>query len=472
MKEDKTTNTLMEQYPLLKKNVLLYNDNENSPLLINPYITSVKKVRHLTKNDTLLLGQLTGHKKTRDICNYLPIKEKKFLDSIKKWSSKRWNMLELLDKPIEEVRTIKAEEAKDRNILSQLRQELSSAQEASKDNYLLKEYHQKRICNALDQFEHVETTISHIYKEPHILLGGKNYGASFADVLMERGAIREGISVLEVGGGTGIFGKSFLDQIKNVAPKVYKNIKYSFFEISPVLLRSQREMSKTHSSVTTFIQGDIQNHNFGRKRFDIVISNEMIADLVTVKLKKGYLKDNTRLSENRKRAVSLIKKFRIDVSSAQEVFLFNLGAIEFLHTIKKILKPRGKAYVVEYGSEWWYPRALHLRGHTEYSIHFGFLAKVAKQLSLNPHISLLVDFLPFNKNIKVINYTSWHCINNELLPFLNQKRIPKMVYTKDMIKEKIGEILDKLSFIGLCDIQSKEVLMAPVEFCVLSLERK
>ena len=134
------------------------------------------------------------------------------------------------------------------------------------------------------------------------------------------------------------------------------------------------------------------------------------------------------------------------------------------------MKPGGKAYVVEYGSEWWYPRALQLRGHTEYSIHFGFLAKVAKQLNLNPYIASLVDFLPFNKGIKVINNISWFYINNLLLPFLNRQKIPKMVYTENMIKEKIGEIFDRLFFVGLCDVRSKEVLMSPVEFCVLSME--
>jgi len=463
---------LMERYPFLKKNVMVYDDKKDISLLMNPSRKSQQKLSLLSKNEALLLHQLGGNNKIKDICHNVPINEKLILDMLKKWSGKEWDMVTLLEVPLEEARIKIKEQTKYANIYRQWRQAMDSAKQASEDNSILKEYHKKEIRDAIEQFDGVETTVSHIYSEPHVILGGKNYGASFANVLMQKGIIREGIKILEVGGGIGLFAKSFLDEILNVAPQVYKNIKYTLFEISPALLKSQRQILKKHSNLTKFIQGDIETCDFKHKKFDLIISNEMIADLNTVKLKRSDIKRSSLTSEYKKRAASLIKKFKLNIGDAPKEFLFNLGAIEFLHDIKKILAVGGKAYIVEYGNEWSYPKASRLKGHTEYSIHFGFLMKVADQLNMDPRLIPLVDFLPFNKRIKVINATSFFLINDYLLPFLNRERIPKKVYTEEMLRKKIGEIFDRLSFVGLTYLGSREATLDPSVFFMLDLGLK
>ncbi len=462
----------VDKYPVLRKNVLVYADNKGILLLINPFSLSPQKLSLLSEKEFLLLKQLTGRNKIKDICQRLMLKEKEISKTLKKWSSKEHNLVVFLDKPLKEEKPKKEKKPGYADILRNVKMEIISAQQAKDDQNLLKEYHQEKIKNARQQFENIERTVSHTYSQPHILLSGRNYGEAFADILISADVFRKGMNIIEVGAGTGILGKSFLERIKKRKPKVYPTIQYTFFDLSPVLLRSQRQTLKDHRRITKFIRGDIENYDFKDEKFDLIISNEMIADLNTVKLKKRDFQDSNLLSTYKKRAISLIKEFNLNISDTPKEFLFNLGAIEFLLLLKRVLKHYGKAYIVEYGSEWSYPKAKHLKDHTEYSIHFGHLKEVAEKLKLHPKIICLKDFLPFNKKMKVINEASFSLINNYLLPFLGREKIPQTVYTPQMLKKKIGKVYDALSFVGFSYVGKGGALLDPAGFLVLKLESK
>ncbi|HLD82522.1 MAG TPA: SAM-dependent methyltransferase [Candidatus Omnitrophota bacterium] len=461
---------LREKYPLLKKNVMVYSDEERGHLLINPHSSFAKKLTPLADNETMILKQLNGQSKAKDICRFLRLGSKEVFKKLKKWSNKEWNMVMFLDAPIDKIRNEKIKGQRYAWILEDIYREFYSSQQANEDAGAMREYHQKKIKDAMQQFENIEMTVSHTYKDPHILLGGKNYGASFAEVLIHKGVIKEGVSILEVGAGTGIFGRSFLDEIKKTCPKAYRSIKYTFFDLSPVLLASQRRVSNAHRLRTEFILGNAQSHNFKNKTFDLIISNEMIADLRIVKLSKSNMGNSALVYGEKKRAIDLIKRFKLNVSDAPKEFLFNLGAAEFLLAIKRILRPGGEAYIIEYGNLWSYPKAVHLKGHTEYSIHFGHLKELARKINMSPRVTKLADFLPFNKKIKVVSYISWLHINEHLLPFLSYERLPYMAYTEGMMKEKIGKIFDRLDFIGFSYVGNKETLCDSGLFLVLSMK--
>ena len=222
-------------------------------------------------------------------------------------------------------------------------------------------------------------------------------------------------------------------------------------------------------SPSPLLWGDIEQFDFKQKQYDCIISNEVIADLSTVKLKKSEMEDFSRLSESQKKAVSLIKDFELDTTDAFEEFLFNLGAIELLKTIKKILKSGGRAYLIEYGNEWSYPQAVGLKGHTEYSIHFGFLKKAAECFGLQPNLTSLLEFLPFDKEAKILNDVSWILLSKYLLPFLKRESLPYTVYTEEMIRNKMGRYFDRLSFVSFTHLGCNEVVLDPADFQVLSL---
>ncbi|OGQ05644.1 MAG: hypothetical protein A2W61_00775 [Deltaproteobacteria bacterium RIFCSPLOWO2_01_44_7] len=448
------------RYPFLRRGILVYDDNKaNLSLILNPYQRSGAKITLLNSFERLILKRLTGQTTTSEMCKGLTIPEKEILSTLEKWANPEWNMVFLLNRPLEEIRVLEVKETKYRTVLNELKQEVASVKNAEEELNDLKQYHELKIQDPLTQFEEVETTVSHYFRKPHPILGGKNYGAALVGVLIQEGVIKKPMHILEVGGGTGIFGKCILDEVKKQMPETYREMSYHFLELSPALLKSQKEATQDHHEVTQFNQGDIERHDFKDKKFDLILCNEMIADLTTVKLNKNDLHP-------------LIHELRIDIQDAQNPFLFNLGAITLLKTIKQILKNGGHAYLIEYGSPHTYPIAAYLKDHTEYSIHFGLLERAAKNLSLHPILTNLSNFLPFDKEIQVIDDVSLALINNYLLPFLGRKKIPIMAYTEEMLKEKLGEIYQNLSLMEFFRVGSNEFTLDPARFWVLHLKKE
>jgi len=460
----------MFEYPHLKKGVMIYCGDEGNFLLINPYYVSSRKLSRLGNDESVILRKTTGSNTIKNISRSLKISEKDVLRVINKFSSPEWNAIELLDRSLARLKTKQIKGDGYRSIAKLLHSEFFIAKRFKEDSEAIKKYHRQEISDALEQFNAVELTVSHTYREPHVLLKYRNYGAAFADALIKKGAVRKGISILEIGGGTGILGKSFLDQTKEAAPEIYKTIKYVFFDLSPTLLKSQQKMSQGHRNIVRFIEGDIESYNFRDEKFDLIISNEMIADLNVVKLTQADIENPSVLTGDKRRAVDIISKYEINISGAPKEFLFNLKAIEFLILIKKILKPGGKAFIVEYGNQFKYSAPKVLKGHVEYSIHFGHLKRVAQKLHMLPKLSYLTDFLGFDKNTKVVDKISWFGINDYLLPFLKRKSLSKKVYTEKMIKEEIGSVFNRLSLVSFSYVGEGETLLDPGTFLVLELK--
>jgi len=462
--------TILSGYPLLRKDILLYED-KGLALLVNPYREGPQKLTYVSKNEALLFRQLAGNCKVKDLCRRLPMEKAEIMTLLKRWSGADQNAVRFLRVPIKKEQAVITRQAKDMAILSNYRAEVRSAEQASQDNGLaIKQYHRVKIRGALEQFENIEMTVSHFFRIPHAILGGKNYGASFCDILMRRGALKKGARILEVGGGTGIFAMSFLDQLQKASPKAYKSCTYALLDISPVLLEAQRKMLKPHRRLTRFVRGDIESKAFVKATFDLIISNEMIADLTAVKLTRADIKKDISLSKIKNKACSLIREFKITVSDAPQEFMFNLGAVGFLKTVKKILKPKGEAYIVEYGNRWSYPRAAYLKGHAEYSIHFGHLAQAAGKLGLNPVITSLLDFFPFDRAAAIMTSASYDGIKNCLLPFLGLPPMPDIPYTEDAMRKYGGEFFNRLSFVGLTRLGEGEHELDPAGFLVLNLK--
>src|ERR1700733_6154513 len=66
----------------------------------------------------------------------------------------------------------------------------------------LTEYHRDSIGDANEQFDHQETTLSHLLRVPHPTLRGRTYGEALVDALLPK--LGEGdVRVLEIGAGLG-----------------------------------------------------------------------------------------------------------------------------------------------------------------------------------------------------------------------------------------------------------------------------
>ena len=326
-------------------------------------------------------------------------------------------------------------------------------------------YHQTEIKDPFRQFEEVEMTVSHLYREPHVALQGKSYGARFAQTLNEKGVLRDGMRILEVGCGTGIFGREFLRAVKETEPEIYRLLKYTFFDLSPVLAQSQKEINREHKKIVSFQAGDAYTHPFEEGAFDLIIANEMIADLPVVKMNRTNPSDGEAEIE----AWEWGKKLGLDFTDATPEFVLNLGAIKFIERLSGTLAPAGRAFVVEYGSPWSYPVAQVVTNHTEYSIHFGHLLAASERFGLEGTLAGLHEFLGFSGETEVLADLTHLSLFGHLLPFLGEEGEPSHVYTRDMLSQALGEICEKTENVVFVPLHSLGGIVYPKGFYTLTL---
>ncbi len=363
------------------------------------------------------------------------------------------------------------EEGKSKKPFLSLFREFSSAACLTRHQHSLIDYHREGITDPGKQFEDEEITLSHVYRFPHPALGGISYGAKFAEVCCRKGLINARANILEVGGGTGFFGNAFLSYLREKRPDIYDTIHYTFFDLSPVLLSSQKETNISHEKITSFIEGNIENYKFGHSVFDFVISNEMIADLGVAKLKKNYFFSDEKPPESLAETVAFCKRCNLNFEDAFEDFLVNIGAFNFITKLKEILSSDGNAIVVEYGDLHLYPNASELRAHTEFSIHFGHLIEVAKTLGFNAEFSNMLDFLGFNEDEKVLDYLSFIALKEHLLPFFNRS-ISQLAYTEESLGKAVGkEFLARIHGLRFADISKASATVNPQSFRVLIISK-
>lgn len=321
-------------------------------------------------------------------------------------------------------------------------------------------YHAGNTSDALHQFETMEMTVSHVYREPHPALGGRTYGQALADTLMARGDVKG--RVLEIGGGTGILARNLLKRLRDRSPEVYRSLSYTIMDLSPNLLAAQRTELAEHMERVDFIHGNVE-HGLPGGSFDLILANEVIADLSVVEL--GHGSERAEAVE----ALKLIDEHGVDVGDGPARFHFNLGAAKLIGAIRGALAAGGAAYLVEYadGSPDSYPAEIVLDGHSEYSIHFGHLARVAEGLGLEHRQESLAEFLDFDSAVEVIRLYSFFYLKRHVLHFLGRD-IPSLAYTRERLDAGIGD----LGWFGNLDFRPVghgKSLMDPGGFWVLEM---
>ena len=102
----------------------------------------------------------------------------------------------------------------------------------------LTDYHQRTIADADAQFDHQETTLSHLLRVPHPALAGRTYGEALVDALIARDAVPAGrVRVLEIGAGLGYVARDAIARLRAAG----REVEYTIVELSPALAAAQRE---------------------------------------------------------------------------------------------------------------------------------------------------------------------------------------------------------------------------------------
>jgi len=329
-------------------------------------------------------------------------------------------------------------------------------------------FHQTQLNDSNRQFDDVETTISHIFRNGHEALQGRSYGEAFCDWLLDNGHIGVGTQVMEVGCGLGYFADAILNRIAEKRPDIYKSLRYTLFDLSSTLQETQKRNMAAHATKVEFLQGDIETYDFGGRSFDLVISNEVIADLPVAEV----CLENIQRAAPQTDAEKTVCKYDLDCAAvtkgSAKKALINIGAIRMVENLHDLLSERGCAVITEYGSLEASPKAVKFANHNEFTIHFGHLHEVSRHIGFTADIMNMGECIGFDANSATIRMEALRTLTHCLLPHLQKNKLPILAYTASSLKAALGEIDRKVGNVQFLPLNHPESL-SPFRFKLLLL---
>ncbi len=219
----------------------------------------------------------------------------------------------------------------------------------------------------------------------------QGYGAMLGGFLAEKGLLKPRSRILEVGGGYGTLMEGLLASYGHLIRRAV------MVDLSPMLLRKQRERLKGYPEKVCLVQSDIHEFRSSVNGPDLILVNEVIGDLdVATGLDPHDLPED---------ASSMIDTYGLEVPG-DEPFNLNIGAIrlvEFIcrqgvpafiseHSSDPVI-PDAMPYLAKGLSLDSFPREIRLHAHSEYTIRFSHLVKVARSLGRTTQTGPLIDML-------------------------------------------------------------------------------
>jgi SAM-dependent methyltransferase len=259
---------------------------------------------------------------------------------------------------------------------------------------VLTDYYKHDVTDAQAQFDHLETTLSHLLRVPHPALRGRTYGEALIDALLARGAIADGaVRVLEIGAGLGYVARDAIARLRGAG----RDVTYTIVELSPALAAAQQKLL---GNSATWLAGDALETALPEA--DLVICNEMVGDLPARQLSRadiGLDLDGTGEADlDRVRAYSPeAAEFRVLLDDAPEPFYLQHGALALVAKIARALAPGGTAVVTEFGDTNIWPKLSTHLDHPELSTQFRQLLQVARGSGLSGDVEFVIDALDFER---------------------------------------------------------------------------
>jgi hypothetical protein len=339
-------------------------------------------------------------------------------------------------------------------------------------------YHQ-HIAEAGPQFDHHETTLSHLLRIPHPALAGtagngartpRSYGQALADVLVARGAIPDGtVRILEIGAGLGYVARDVIQRLRDAG----RDVHYTIIELSPALAAAQKELL---AGGATWLVGDVLEVALDAT-FDLILSNEMAGDLPARQLSRldvGLAVEGGAVDPAKLRAVSpTAADLGVPLDDAPEPFYLQTGALDMIVRIATWLAPGGTAIVTEFGDTTMWPRLSTQLDHPELSTHFGILTHAARAAGLTAGIEFVMDLLAFDRTLQGLMTTRSQFRALQALAANAGVELPKIGYTPELLAQTVGDKID-LTTIGELRwdrIEDRLMGLTPHEFKALVLKR-
>lgn len=272
-------------------------------------------------------------------------------------------------------------------------------------------YYKTRVGEAGRHFDWVETTVSHLFRHRHPALDGRSYGGAFHAALAREGWLGGGDRFLEIGAGTGGLAAGFLAEAR-ATRGAGASLGYTIADLTPSLIDGQRATLAAQradpATAIDWVRCDAQHLPLASGSFHgVALSNEVIADFDAVRADPRRLARDSARDPRVAAARERIERYGLELDDAHQ--FVNLGAIELLEELARVLAPGARAAITEYGQDGPSREAVLYDGwftrHTEYAIDFRHLRRVAAAVGFAVEERNLHDFLGFRGDVRVLNYT-------------------------------------------------------------------
>jgi ubiquinone/menaquinone biosynthesis C-methylase UbiE len=355
---------------------------------------------------------------------------------LERWSLPRYSLCYFGTEPPTEARHTKWD-----MLLQQVR-EGWSGQEGFEGEAHLTDFHLREITKQEDHFDTIETTVSHLFREPSAALQGLTYGRLLGKHLRRIGWwIPKPRVILEVGAGLGYVARELA---KEFLPFERQGVQYFFLDITRPFLSSQLERGTEGGWIRPrALQGNAEALPLREGTVDLVIDNENLADLTPVLLTRQETATQRGTTALHQEALDWIRRLRLPLDpDLPEEFIFNLGPVRFLSEVWRVLRPGGRAILIEFGIEKGSPAPVKLPGHTEYEVQYSHLRHVAKWLGFQEQYFTLPQFFMIRPDTKLLctgaSYAIQRYCQAEGRPFAIR------AYTEAELKQTLGEMVPKL----------------------------
>ena len=324
-------------------------------------------------------------------------------------------------------------------LLQQVRQGWSGREGFEGPEHLT-EFHLQEITKREGHFDQIETTVSHLFREPSEALQGLTYGRLLAKHLRRLGwwAPKPKI-VLEIGGGLGYVAREMAAEFSLVERQ---SVRYIFLDITRPFLKSQLSLAESRWN-RSGLQANAEWLPLKDQSVDLVIDNENLADMTPVLLTRQEVETGRSRQPLRQEALDWIRRLRLPLEKGvPDECLVNLGPIRFLAELWRVLRPGGKALLIEFGIDTGWPAPVKLPGHTEYEVQYTYLRHTARWLGFQERYFALPQFLKLKRGTRLLCTGATYAIQRFCVAM--GKPFAIRAYTEDELRTTLGNMLPKL----------------------------
>lgn len=316
-------------------------------------------------------------------------------------------------------------------------------------------------------FDLVETTVSHLFREPSEALTGLPYGRLLMQQLRRLGWFNPKPKVLlEIGGGLGYLAENLG---KDLLPFEKQGITYLSLDITQPFLKLQVTRAKAGGWNVSGTRANAEWLPLADHSIDLVIDNENMADMTPVQLGRKELTCGVGETAQHQEALDWIRRLRLPIESdPPDSVIFNLGPIRFVAELWRVLKPGGRAFLTEFGIEDGWPAPVKLPGHTEYEVQYSHLRQAVRWLGFQERYLSLPQFLELKPDTKVLCTGATYTIQR-FCQAIN-KPFAVRAYTEKELQQTLGDMLPQLQGLHYHDL-ADPAWFGLQDFKVLLLEK-